>query len=162
MNWVDLVILGIIGISVIISLWRGFTKEALSLAGWVLAFWVALGFADKLEPLLARWIDTPSARLVIAFAVLLVVSLILAALVNHLAVQLVKKTGLSGTDRMIGIFFGLARGIAIVVVLVLLGGLTTLPQDPWWKESMMLHYFQEMALMVRGFLPADFANNVRY
>ena len=162
MNWVDYTILAVIGISVVISLWRGFTKEALSLAGWLIAVWVGLTFADNLQALLTSQISVPSLRLVIAFAILFIATLFLAGLLNHLAVQVIKKTGLSGTDRMIGIFFGVARGCLVVAVLVLLGGLTPIPQDPWWHESQLLHYFQDMAIWIRQFLPVEIAKSIRY
>lgn len=162
MNWVDYAILAIIGASVLISLWRGFTREALSLAGWIVAAWVALTFADNLQTLLASHISVPSLRLVVAFAILFIVTLFLAGLVNYLAVQVIKKTGLSGTDRMVGIFFGIARGCLVVAVLVLAGGMTPLPQDPWWHEAQLLHYFQDMAIWMRQFLPVEIAESIRY
>ena len=162
MNWVDYTILAVIGISVVISLLRGFTKEALSLAGWVVAAWVALSFADNLQALLEPHISVPSLRLIIAFAILFIATLFLAGLVNYLAVQVIKKTGLSGTDRMIGIFFGVARGCLVVAVLVLIGGMTPMPQDPWWHESQLLHYFQDIAIWLRQFLPAEIAKSIRY
>ena len=162
MNWVDFVILGILGVSVLISLWRGFTREALSLAGWVLAVWVALMFSDNLERLLRSHIETPSLRLIVAFAILFFLTLLVAAFINYLAVQLIKKTGLSGTDRVIGIAFGLARGIVLVTVLVLLAGLTSVPRDPWWKQSALMHYFQDLAVWTRTWLPPEVAKNIRY
>jgi len=162
MNWVDYSILAIIGISVLISIWRGFTKEALSLAGWIIATWVALTFADKLQVMLEPHIQVPSLRLMVAFAILFIATLFLAGFINYLAVQVIKKTGLSGTDRMIGIFFGVARGGVVVAVLVLLGGMTPVPQDPWWNESQLMHYFQDMAIWIRQFLPADISKNIQY
>jgi membrane protein required for colicin V production len=162
MNWVDYAILAIIGISVLISLWRGFTKEALSLAGWIIAAWVALTFADQLQVLLEPHIQVPSLRLIVAFAILFIATLFLAGFINYLAVQVIKKTGLSGTDRMVGIFFGVARGCVVVAVLVLMAGMTPLPQDPWWGQSQMMHYFQDMAVWLRQFLPADIAKSIHY
>lgn len=162
MNWVDFVILAIIGVSVLVSLLRGFTREAMSLAGWILASWVAMTFSGKLASLLTSFISVPSARLAVAFAALFLTTLLLAGLVNYLAVQLIKRTGLSGTDRMVGVFFGTARGILIVAVLVLLGGLTPLPQDPWWQESGLMHYFQTIAVWLRSFLPPSVAESIRY
>jgi membrane protein required for colicin V production len=162
MNWVDYCILAIIGASVLISLWRGFTKEALSLAGWVVAAWVALTFAYKLQGLLESQISVPSLRLVVAFAILFIATLFLAGLVNYLAVQVIKKTGLSGTDRVVGILFGVARGCLVVAVLVLVGGMTPMPQDPWWHEAQLLHYFQDMAIWMRQFLPDGIAKSIRY
>ena len=162
MNWADYSILAIIALSLLISLVRGFTKEALSLAGWLVAFWVALTFADNLEPLLRPHIEVPSVRLSMAFAVLFFVTLLLAMLVNFNTVLLIRKTGLSGTDRFIGAFFGIARGAVVVLALVILAGLTTLPEDPWWHASVLMPYFQEMAILVRHYLPTDLANSIHY
>jgi len=149
MIWVDIVIPGIIVISALFSLMRGFVREALSLAGWVAAFWVALTFANGLADLFLAGISVPSLRIVVAFTILFVVTLVLTAVVNRLAGQLVKKTGLSGTDRMIGMIFGIARGVVLVAALVFLAGMTTMSQDPWWRESAMIEVFHELALWLR-------------
>src|SRR5512139_436545 len=93
MNWVDYLILAIIALSVILSVWRGFTREALSLAGWIVAFWIAITFSDKLIAVLARHIHSPAARLFIAFALLFFSTLLLAALINYLAGQAIQKSG---------------------------------------------------------------------
>ena len=162
MNWADYFIIAIIGLSVLISVWRGFTKEALSLAGWIIAGVVAFKFSNHLVVLLEPHIQVPSLRLIVAFAILFIATLFLAGLINYLAVQLIKKTGLSGTDRMVGIFFGVARGCMVVALLVLGAGLTAVPQDPWWNESQLMHYFQDMAIWLRQFLPVEFAKNIKY
>jgi len=159
MNWVDVAILVIISLSAVISLFRGFVREALSLATWILAFWVSIGFADKLDPLLSGMIASPTARLTVAFATLFLITLIVGALVNYLIGQLVQKTGMSGTDRVLGILFGIGRGIVLVSVLVLLGGLPQLSRESWWQESMLIVHFQNAAIWMRDFLPADVAKN---
>ena len=162
MNWVDYTILVVIGISVLISVWRGFTREVFSLAGWIASLWVALTYSDRLHVLLQNDIETPSVRMAVAFSILFIVTLLIATLCTYLAVQLIKKTGLSGTDRMIGIIFGVGRGCVVVAVLVIVGGMTPVPQDPWWQQSQLLHYFQEMALWGRQFLPPDIATTINY
>nr|VFK11166.1 MAG: membrane protein required for colicin V production [Candidatus Kentron sp. LPFa]VFK12294.1 MAG: membrane protein required for colicin V production [Candidatus Kentron sp. LPFa]VFK24311.1 MAG: membrane protein required for colicin V production [Candidatus Kentron sp. LPFa]VFK65804.1 MAG: membrane protein required for colicin V production [Candidatus Kentron sp. UNK]VFK70241.1 MAG: membrane protein required for colicin V production [Candidatus Kentron sp. UNK] len=163
MNWVDYVILAIIGISAMISISRGFMSEALSLFGWILAFWIALTFMDVLAVQLSTWISAPSARLVISFFTLLFVTLLLTAMLNRLVTTLVIKTGLSGTDRVLGIVFGIVRGIVIVVICVLLAGLTTLPRDPWWQESLLIsRHFQTLAIEIRALLPPELATYLRY
>lgn len=154
MIWVDYIILGIIGLSAVISLVRGFVREALSLAVWVLAFWVAWTFFRELAEQI-DWFTVPSVRLGVSFAILFIATLMLGALVNFLVGQLVDKTGLSGTDRLIGIFFGAARGALLIAVLVLLAGLTPFPNDPWWHESQLIGYFQELALWLKELLPPD-------
>jgi len=155
MQWIDIVILSIIAISAVISLVRGFVKEALSLVGWMIAIWIALTYADILAELIVNYISTPSIRFVAAFTFLFVITLLLSSLINFLASQLVKKTGLSGTDRMIGVIFGVARGGVVVAVLVLLAGLTPLPQDPWWQESLLVGHFQGMVSWMNGRLPPE-------
>lgn len=162
MVWADIAILVIIALSAIISIMRGFVREALSLAAWIVAFWVAFTFSENLAGAFADYIDTPSMRMVAAFTVLFVITLLVAALINFFIVKLVEKTGLSGTDRMLGVVFGVLRGGIIVAILVLLAGLTPLPQDPWWHESMFIKHFQEVAIWVRDRLPPEYAENIVY
>ncbi len=162
MIWVDLVLLGIIAISMLLSLWRGFVKEAVSLVSWIAALWVAMLFFHDLSRWLMRWIDTPSIRDVLGFAMLFVVTVLIGGLFGYLAGQLVSKTGLSATDRTLGMVFGIARGIVIVAVLVMLSGLTTLPQDPWWQESLLLTHFQDVAIWLREFLPDNVAESIKF
>lgn len=162
MIWVDFAIIGIILISAVISLFRGFIKEALSLASWIIAFWVALKFSDDVAGLLVKYIDTPSFRVAAAFAAIFISVVILGAIINFLAWKLVQKSGLTGTDRALGMVFGLARGVVIVVLLVLLAGLTPAPKDKWWKNSMLMVYFQTMAVQVREYLPSDVRKNIIY
>ena len=162
MNWVDYAILAILAISVLISLWRGFTREAFSLAGWIIAAWVALSFSHLMVVMLEPFIEAPSIRLVVAFMILFLATLLVAGIISFLMVQLIKTTGLSGTDRMLGIFFGIARGALVVAVLVLIAGMTPMPGDPWWQESQFLHYFQDIALWIRQYLPDDIAANIQF
>lgn len=159
MNWVDVAILIIISLSAVISLFRGFVREAVSLATWAVAFWVAISFSDKMAPLLESMIESPTIRLTVAFATLFLITLIAGAMVNYLISQLVQKTGMGGTDRMLGIIFGIGRGILIVGVLVLLGGIPPLFEEVWWQESMLIKHFQDMAIWMRDFLPPEMAKN---
>ncbi|NOQ94089.1 MAG: CvpA family protein [Methylophaga sp.] len=162
MVWVDYLIIGIILLSSGISIIRGFIKEVLSLASWALSFWVALMFYPHVATLLADYIVTPSIRLFTAFTALFLVTLILGALVNHLISQIVEKTGLTGTDRALGIIFGLVRGVAIVALLVLLAGATPMPDDDWWQNSLLLEHFEKLAIWVRNFLPTDIAEYIHF
>ena len=162
MIWVDYFILAIITVSALLSLWRGFIKEALSLVSWVAALWVAMLFFDDLSRYLAQWIETRSVRGAVAFATIFVGTVIAGSVVNYLVGKLVEKSGLSATDRALGVLFGVARGVVIVAVLVMLAGLTAVPQDAWWSESLLLAHFQDMALWLRSFLPASIAENIQF
>ncbi|MCW8886814.1 MAG: CvpA family protein [Motiliproteus sp.] len=144
MNWADWVIIAVIAVSALISLKRGFVKEALSLVTWVAAFIVARLFTDNLSTILASYIDTPSARVVAAFVLLFVATLFTGALINKLIGMLIEATGLSGTDRVLGMVFGIARGGLIVVVLVALLGMTPVIQDRWWQQSTLIPHFAVM------------------
>ncbi len=142
MNWLDYAILAVIALSALISLVRGFVREVLSLLVWVLAFWVGIRFSQPLSMYLVEYIASPTIRLGAAFAALFVLTLLVGAVINYLAGQLVTRTGLSGTDRFIGVLFGVARGLVVVAVIMLAAGLTALPREPWWQESMMVRQIQ--------------------
>ncbi|MEN8178683.1 MAG: CvpA family protein [Pseudomonadota bacterium] len=162
MLWVDILIIGIIALSAVISLVRGFVQEAFSLATWIAAFWVAWFFFRPLAVQFEPWIDVPSIRLGVAYGLLLIAVLLLGGILNRFMGMLVNSTGLNGTDRLIGVFFGAARGAVVVAILILLAGLTPFPGDPWWRNSELIPYFQEMALWLKQFLPADIADNFQY
>ena len=160
--WIDVVIISLIALSAILSLFRGFVQEALALITWLVALWVAMAFYEEFAVWLSQWITVPSAQKATAFGVLFVCVLLLGAMVNYLAGKLVDKTGLTGTDKMLGVVFGVARGAVIVAILVLLAGLTPLPQDPWWQDSQFLGYFEDLAVWMRDFLPSEIADNISY
>ncbi|HHH89483.1 MAG TPA: CvpA family protein [Aliiroseovarius sp.] len=159
---IDYVILGVLLISSFISLIRGFVKEALSLAGWIVSFWVSMTFAGGLSEMLASSMDNASFRLIVAFVILFITTLLLSTAVNFFAVRLVQRTGLTGTDRFLGVIFGFLRGVLLVSVLVLLSGLTSLPKEPLWQESALLFRFQAIAVLIQGFLPDSIAGNFHF
>ncbi len=162
MIWVDYAILGIIGLSALISLVRGFVRETVSLLIWVAAFVVAWTYFREMAAHLSGWIETPSLQLGVAFILLLLVVLILGGLVGFLIGQLVDKTGLSGTDRLLGMVFGAARGAVLVAILVLLAGLTPFPQDPWWMQSLLIPHFQNLAVWLLSLLPPEVAEYFQF
>ena len=142
MNWADWTIIGIVAISAMISIIRGFFREALSLVIWLAALVVAMTFYQQVAIWLVNLIDTQSLRLITAWTGLFVITLIAGGIANYLIAQLVKVTGLSGTDRFLGMLFGLARGlIVILVILILLPQALPVTADPWWHESAMIPYF---------------------
>ncbi|MEX1032653.1 MAG: CvpA family protein [Cellvibrionaceae bacterium] len=145
MNWADLGIFGVLFVSSLISVKRGFVKEALSLAGWVAAFTVAMLFSASLATLFANSIESPSVREMVAFGLLFAATLIVAAMANYLIAEVVRMTGLSGTDRLFGMFFGLVRGVIIVMaVLLLVPPLIPIDQEAWWHRSSLIPHFLAM------------------
>ena len=149
----DWVILGIILISILVGAIRGFIKEAFSLAVWAAAFLVAFQYSGALAVYLEPHVELPSARTALAFAGLFLVILLVGGLLTFLVGKLVEKTGLSGTDRLLGGVFGGVRGLFIVLVLILVAGLTPVTQDPWWQQSRMVQSLLPLAEWSAQFLP---------
>jgi membrane protein required for colicin V production len=154
MNWADYCIIAALALSVLMGLWRGFIGEVIALACWVLAFWVAWTFGAQLATQFTA-ITLPSARLLLGYAICFVGVLIAGALVGFLMRKLVAGSGLSGSDRMLGMVFGLIRGLAIITIAVLILKFTPLPQDPWWKESKLLPTFENAAQWMTTKLPPE-------
>jgi len=136
--WIDWVIIALITVSTLISLKRGFVKEALSLVTWVGAFIIARTFHPQMQSLLESTVETPLVRLVAAFAILFFGTLIIGAIINNMIGHLVRATGLSATDRVLGMGFGLLRGVVVVIVGIAFTRYTPLAQDTWWKTSIMI------------------------
>jgi len=162
MNWADYLIVIVIALSMLIGLWRGLLREVISLATWIAAFAIAFLFAEDGAAHLAPYLDVPSLRVAAAFGGLFLATLLLGGLVGIVASQLVDYTGLTGTDRVLGMVFGLGRGAVVIAILVLAAGLTPLPKDPWWQESRLRPHFQEAAVRLRGWLPPELAQNFRF
>ncbi len=158
----DLIVLSIIIVSVVISLMRGFVKEAMSLASWLVSLWVAMTFSSGMAELFGSSIKDPTLRLLAAFVSLFILSLIVGAIINFFATQLVHRVGLTGVDRTIGGVFGFLRGILLVTIVVMLLGLTTLPKESWWDESFFMFRFEVIATWLKDLLPSDIARYFQY
>nr|WP_212760857.1 CvpA family protein [Telluria aromaticivorans] len=148
--------------SVIISTLRGLVKEILSLLGWVVAFVVANMYGAKLAPMLPDLVPGETARLIAAFVILFLGVRILMGLLSLAIGALITASGLSLADRGLGGLFGLGRGIVIVLAAVILCGMTSIPQQDFWKNALLSPMAETGARTVKPFLPAALAQHVRY
>lgn len=151
MSVIDYALIVIVTVSVLIGCLRGFVREAISLAAWAVAIWVALRYASLVEPWLGALDQSPSLKLWTARAILFVAALLAGAMVNYLLGLLVRSTGLSGTDRLLGMLFGFGRGVLVVGVLVIGGQYAGMSADPWWQQSRLMPWGERLADGIRDF-----------
>jgi membrane protein required for colicin V production len=158
----DYVVLFILISSVVISTMRGLVKEILSLVGWVAAFIVANAFGAKLAPMLPSVIPGEALRLIVAFIALFLGVRVLMGLLALAIGALIEASGLTLADRGLGGLFGLGRGIVIVLAGVILCGMTSIPQQAFWKDALLSPMAETGARTVKPFLPAAFAQHVQF
>jgi membrane protein required for colicin V production len=158
----DYVVLGIVGASVVLSLMRGFVREALGLASWVVAFLVARSYAVDMAKMLPNAIPNDNLRMLAGFALVFLATLLATSLLTIFLSELVKKLGLSIMDRGLGAIFGIARGVLIVGILVMLGGLTSLPQRAEWRDAMLSAPLEAMVLKASPWLPLEFSKHLKF
>jgi membrane protein required for colicin V production len=158
----DYLVLFILISSVVISTLRGLVKEILSLVGWVAAFVVANAFGAKLAPMLPSVIPGETVKLIVAFIALFLGVRVLMGLFALAVGALISATGLSLADRGLGGLFGLGRGIVIVLAGVILCGMTSIPQQAFWKDALLSPMAETGARTVKPFLPAALAQHVQF
>ena len=120
LNVTDLVILFVIGSSGIISLFRGFTKEFLSLLLWVFAFFAAVGLEGYVTPKISEIIGNEEASKIIASVLIFIISIIIGGFLINLISRIVKWSGMSGFDKFMGVLFGISRGLIVILAVYFL------------------------------------------
>ncbi|MBS0423470.1 MAG: CvpA family protein [Proteobacteria bacterium] len=162
MTALDYVVSGIFLISVILSIYRGFVREALSIAGWVVAFIVASAYASFFEQFLPAEIAGETLRISIAFVLTFLSVLLITALATMLLTTLIKGIGLGFIDRLFGSIFGLLRALVIVTLLTLIAGLTTIPNQVFWQHAVLSRPLEAIAIQVLPWLPTDLSKRISF
>ncbi|WP_111979633.1 CvpA family protein [Algibacillus agarilyticus] len=163
MIWIDYAIIGVVTISTLISLVRGFVKEALSLAIWAAAFFISSQFYSDLSAFITQ-VDDLMLRKAIAVAALFIATIVLGSLISYLIGLLVLKSGLSGTDRVLGLVFGGLRGVLIVAaMLFFLDAFTPASSSEWWTQSVLIPEFRDVIEWFFEYLKnsSSFLNDVK-
>ena len=162
MNSFDYTVLIIIGVSIVVSMMRGALRELLSIAGWLVAFYVAKTYAIQLITLLPLAIPTLQLRVLAAFIILFLGVLLVVNLLAIALSSLIKKIGLGWVNRFFGAFLGFAKGLIIVCVIVFLAGLTSIPKDARWTNAMFSSPLEALIKTVLPWLPLTVAQHVKY
>ncbi len=162
MTWFDYAVLAIIGISVLLSIIHGLVRELLALASWLMAFVAAQTYVSAIAPLLPEAIPGESLRFLVAFLIVFVLVLLAMTLLASALSKLVRVAGLGIVDRMLGAAFGLVRGLAIVMLAVLLAGMTALPKQPAWRDAMLSAPLEALAGVIKVWLPDDLSKHINY
>lgn len=156
----DLVVIAVLLVSLLLGVWRGLVYEVLSLIGWPLAWLSSKLFAASVAPLLPG--KQEALRVALAYVLVFVATLIIWGLLVWLLSKLIKAAGLGGMDRALGGLFGLVRGVLVILVLVWLAGMTTLPEQPDWREARSSGFAEQVAVLTKGCLPDHIAERIHY
>ena len=153
---VDWILLAVLGLSLLLGLWRGIVQEVLSLVGWVAAFYVSQMYA----PMAAAWLPMEGSsqmlRYAAGFVVVFVAVLIATVLVSWVVKKLVSAVGLGPLDRLLGSLFGLMRGVVILLAVTVLVGMTPMRDTEAWKQAQGAQWLQQLLHVLKPVLPADF------
>jgi membrane protein required for colicin V production len=160
MSALDYVFVMIVFLSAILGMWRGIVSEVLSVLSWLLALLAAWFYASEIAPLFAQSIDVPLWRLVVAFVLIFVVVLLLVSLIRHGLRELLHALGLRSIDRFFGFLFGSVRGLVVALLLVMVGGLTGVAAEPWWRASRIAPYLEYALVMARPWMPSVIADHL--
>jgi membrane protein required for colicin V production len=153
---VDWILLAVLGLSLLLGMWRGIIQEVLSLVGWVAAFYVSQMYA----PLAAAWLPMEGSSQMLRYAagyvVVFVAVLVGTALVSWMIKKLVSAVGLGSLDRLLGSLFGLMRGVVILLAVTVLVGMTPMRETEGWREAQGARWLQQFLHVLKPVLPADF------
>lgn len=155
MNWVDFAILGIVALSAVISVIRGFVRETVSLMVWIAAFWAALRYGPDLAGWLSTYIETVSVRMVAAFVTLFLAVFIVGSLISYFLSKAVRHIGLGSADRVLGVMFGVARGALVIVLVLMVVGLTPLTDSTAWRDSLLIDYLSPYIVEWQRWWPGE-------
>lgn len=160
MSPIDWFLLLVVGLSVLISLLRGAVYEIVTLLGWVGAVWFAAHFAAAVAARYLLAIDNTEMRLLAAYAMCFVVVVLGAGILASVLRLVLRASGLGVFDRSMGALIGLAKGVALSLLLVALAAQTALAQTVMWKTAVLIPPAQSLLLAIRHWLPAALVSHL--
>ncbi len=156
MNLFDYLLIAIAGLSMVLSLWRGFVREIISLIGLIAAFFVASRTSGMAANLVHGWIPNTTVAGIAGFVLIFVAVMVVVALIGALIRKLVGMADLTATDRTLGMFFGLSRGLLFIGLFFLIYTSYAKPDTPWMKKSMLTPYAIEMGNLLAKVIPEGY------
>jgi membrane protein required for colicin V production len=158
----DYAVMAVIGLSILFGLWRGVVGEILAIAAWIAAFLTARAMSVQFAELLVATIDSPGARLAVAWVTIFVMVLMLFAIGRKLVSLLLKAVGLGVLDRLLGGCFGAMRGLLVVLLAVMLAGMTSIPSAAWWRGAILAPPLETVVIAAKPWMPQDVAKRIGY
>ena len=162
MTFFDYAVIAAIAISIVFGAWRGVVGEVLALVAWVVAFFVARAEAHLVAQWLVGQIAEPGIRLAAAYVIIFIAVLIVFSIARKVISMLLSVVGLGLLDRLLGAFFGIFRGVLVVLAGVMVAGMTPLPRSAWWQESVLAPPLETAVLAAKPWLPAEAVKRIRF
>ncbi len=140
MNFLDYTLIFLVGLSIVLSLWRGFVREVISIVGLVAAFLIASRISAEVGAILLDWFPNRTVANIAGFALVFIIIMVVVGLIGALIRKLVHMAELTTTDRTLGMLFGLTRGILLISLTALIYTSYTEPDKPWLEDSALAPY----------------------
>ena len=160
----DLILIGIMLISGLLALMRGFTREVLSLVAWGIAA-VAAYFAfqqPKLVELVQPYVNNPTVAKAAVAGIAFILVLIFVSVVSVKISDSVVDSSAGAFDRTLGFIYGLGRGLVLVAIAYLFYGWLLPPekQEDWIRNAQSLPIIQSVSATLVGLMPPDIAETL--
>ena len=162
MNGFDIALVAVVALSALFAFVRGIVREVIALVTWVVGFIAAILYSGPLAAMFTSLDISPVAKHILAFALILIAVMIVGALVARTLASVIRAIGLGFVDRMLGVVFGVARGLIVVVGFALVAGVTALPKQDWWQNSALGQPLAEAALALKPYLPRTWADRLDF
>jgi membrane protein required for colicin V production len=161
MSPVDIIIIVILLVSTLIGVFRGFVREVLSLASWIIAIFVAWTFAEMGATYLEPYVSQPPLRVAGAFVAIFIIVLIALSIISYLLYKIFALAGIGGVDRSLGALFGVARGVILIAALILGAVYMDFTSQPWWQGTKLVAYFSPVTDFMLSLMPENIVENFR-
>lgn len=155
MTTFDWIIIAIFVISIIVGIMRGFMREALSIMSWVIAGWLGVTFCSEAGDYIAQYISLPAEyfRIAAGFGAIFIITLFIFSLLSYVITKLFVQGPIKGTDRALGVIFGVVRGAAIIAVVIVLSRGLGMSSSDWWQKSQLVGHIEPVADYIEAILP---------